>query len=99
MKTIILCPNVTGIPYASPPIGKLRFMPPVTSAHWNGIKSAHITGPVCPQKLPDIKNDTIALQRMTQGRLNVLKRLLPMLQNQSEDCLYLNIYTPAIGEY
>ena len=35
---------------------------------------------------------------MTQGRLNILKRLLPTLQNQSEDCLYLNIYAPASGK-
>uniref|UniRef100_A0A1B0AZI2 Uncharacterized protein n=1 Tax=Glossina palpalis gambiensis TaxID=67801 RepID=A0A1B0AZI2_9MUSC len=31
---------------------------------------------------------------MPKGRLEYLKRLLPYLQNQSEDCLYLNIYVP-----
>ncbi|RWS14971.1 hypothetical protein B4U79_08699 [Dinothrombium tinctorium] len=87
-----------GVPYASPPVGKLRFMPPVTSAHWSGVRSAHTVGPVCPQNLPEIKNETEALKKMTTGRLNVLKRLLPLLQNQSEDCLYLNIYAPAIDE-
>ncbi|KAL7035915.1 hypothetical protein ACKWTF_008621 [Chironomus riparius] len=29
---------------------------------------------------------------MPKGRLEYLRRLLPYLQNQSEDCLYLNIY-------
>lgn len=29
-----------GIPYASPPTGSLRFMPPVTGALWSGIKKA-----------------------------------------------------------
>lgn len=29
-----------GIPYASPPIGSLRFMPPVTGALWPGVKKA-----------------------------------------------------------
>lgn len=29
-----------GIPYASPPIGTLRFMPPVTGALWSGVKKA-----------------------------------------------------------
>lgn len=29
-----------GIPYASPPIGSLRFMPPVTGALWSGVKKA-----------------------------------------------------------
>lgn len=87
-----------GIPYASPPVGKLRFMPPVTPSHWSGVRSAHVPGPVCPQKLPDISNETLALRTMTNGRLNVLKRLLPQLQNQSEDCLYLNIFAPATGK-
>ncbi|XP_061388047.1 neuroligin-3-like, partial [Musca vetustissima] len=31
---------------------------------------------------------------MPKGRLEYLKRLLPFLENQSEDCLYLNIFSP-----
>ncbi|XP_066258610.1 neuroligin-4, Y-linked isoform X2 [Euwallacea similis] len=84
-----------GIPYASPPLGSLRFMPPVTGALWQGVKIADSFSPVCPQRLPDIANETAALRRMPKGRLEYLKRLLPYLQNQSEDCLYLNIYAPA----
>ncbi|KAJ9598804.1 hypothetical protein L9F63_026661, partial [Diploptera punctata] len=84
-----------GIPYASPPTGNLRFMPPVTGALWSGVKMADHFGPVCPQRLPDISNETLALKRMPKGRVEYLKRLLPYLRNQSEDCLYLNIYAPA----
>ncbi|XP_055539112.1 neuroligin-4, Y-linked [Wyeomyia smithii] len=84
-----------GIPYASPPIGTLRFMPPVTGALWSGVKKADRFSPVCPQRLPDIANETAALERMPRGRLEYLKRLLPYLRNQSEDCLYLNIYVPT----
>ncbi|XP_063704896.1 neuroligin-4, X-linked [Culicoides brevitarsis] len=84
-----------GIPYASPPVGSLRFMPPVTGALWSGIKKADQFGPVCPQRFPDISNETAALERMPKGRLEYLRRLLPYLQNQSEDCLYLNIYGPV----
>ncbi|KAL1388282.1 hypothetical protein pipiens_012653 [Culex pipiens pipiens] len=87
-----------GIPYASPPIGTLRFMPPVTGALWSGVKKAERFSPVCPQHLPDIANETAALERMPRGRLEYLKRLLPYLRNQSEDCLYLNIYVPTQGK-
>ncbi|XP_052869376.1 neuroligin-2 [Anopheles cruzii] len=84
-----------GIPYASPPVGILRFMPPVTGALWSGVKKADRFSPVCPQWLPDIYNETAALERMPRGRLEYLRRLLPYLRNQSEDCLYLNIYVPT----
>ncbi|XP_011501614.1 PREDICTED: neuroligin-4, Y-linked [Ceratosolen solmsi marchali] len=78
-----------GVPYASPPIGSLRFMPPVSSARWHGVRVADKFGPVCPQKLP------LLTDKMSKGRLDYLTRLLPYLKNQSEDCLYLNIYAPV----
>ncbi|XP_076644775.1 neuroligin 3 [Halictus rubicundus] len=78
-----------GVPYASPPIGSLRFMPPVNGALWHGVKIADKFGPVCPQRLPEISD------RMPKGRAEYLRRLLPYLKNQSEDCLYLNIYAPV----
>ncbi|XP_039765785.1 neuroligin-4, Y-linked [Pararge aegeria] len=84
-----------GIPYASPPVGTLRFMPPVSGAQWSGVKIAEEFSPVCPQVLPDIRNETAVLKRISKGRLEYLKRILPFLTNQSEDCLYLNIYAPA----
>ncbi|XP_023936220.2 neuroligin-4, Y-linked isoform X2 [Bicyclus anynana] len=86
-----------GIPYASPPVGTLRFMPPVSGAQWSGVKIAEEFSPVCPQVLPDIRNETAVLKRISKGRLEYLKRILPFLTNQSEDCLYLNIYAPAQG--
>lgn len=82
-----------GVPYASPPIGSLRFMPPVSGALWQGVKVANKFGPVCPQKLPELS------EKIPRGRSEYLRRLLPYLQNQSEDCLYLNIYAPAQGEH
>lgn len=87
-----------GVPYATPPTGAMRFMPPGTPVHWRGVRMADRPAPVCPQRFPDIRNESDALKRMPLGRLDYLRRLLPHLQRQSEDCLYLNIYTPAIGE-
>lgn len=87
-----------GVPYATPPTGAMRFMPPGTPVHWRGVRMADRPAPVCPQRFPDIRNESDALKRMPVGRLEYLRRLLPHLQRQSEDCLYLNIYTPAIGE-
>ncbi|XP_076054482.1 neuroligin 4-like [Oratosquilla oratoria] len=84
-----------GIPYASPPLGNLRLMPPGTPSPWSNIKEADRMGPVCPQRLPDIRNETEALKNMSRGRYQYLRRLLPYLKNQSEDCLYLNIFTPV----
>ena len=91
--------SCAGIPYASPPVGRLRFMPPVTPPTWTTTRSATTFGPVCPQRLADISNETEALGRMTRGRLKLLRRLYPLLANQSEDCLYLNIYTVASGRF
>ena len=83
-----------GIPFAAPPIGSLRFMPPVTVTPWREIRSATHFGPVCPQILPDTRNETAALSMMSQGRLEAIRDMKPKLANQTEDCLYLNVYSP-----
>jgi para-nitrobenzyl esterase len=38
-----------GLPYAAPPVGKLRWRPPQAPAHWRGIRSATTFAPHCPQ--------------------------------------------------
>ncbi|OQR69298.1 neuroligin-4 [Tropilaelaps mercedesae] len=87
-----------GVPYASPPTNNMRFMPPGTPTQWKGIRMADRFAPVCPQRPPDIRNETEALKKLPRGRLEYLRRLLPFLHKQSEDCLYLNIYSPAIAK-
>jgi carboxylesterase type B len=41
------------IPYAEPPIGNLRFQPPVQNRKWEGVLNATIYGPICMQYLYD----------------------------------------------
>ncbi|HYM76212.1 MAG TPA: carboxylesterase/lipase family protein [Candidatus Dormibacteraeota bacterium] len=38
-----------GIPYAAPPVGDLRWKPPVPAAKWSGVKKATDFGPHCLQ--------------------------------------------------
>ncbi len=94
--------NYLGVPYATPPIGSLRFMPPVTPTHWRGTRLANKLSPVCPQSIPFssiiMNNSTEALKRMPLQRLEYMRKMIPLLRNQSEDCLYLNIFTPIVAQ-
>ncbi|KAH0820053.1 hypothetical protein GEV33_002738 [Tenebrio molitor] len=87
-----------GVPYAAPPVGPLRFRLPQPPLPWPGTRLADTFGAVCPQKLPDVSNKTAALLYMPKGRYQYLKKLVPLLVNQSEDCLFLNIYVPGSGK-
>lgn len=90
-----------GVPYATPPTGGLRFMPPVTPSHWRGVRPATAPSAVCPQTIPSDVLSAVrapdaptAHRRASRARHESLRRLVPLLGNQSEDCLYLNLYVP-----
>lgn len=92
-----------GVPYAT---YQERFMPPGESPTWcpkaedgsfdrshcRPLRAEYLK-PVCPQRPPDLLMANTN-KRLSAIRQNYLKRLTPYLGNQSEDCLYLNIYAP-----
>jgi para-nitrobenzyl esterase len=47
-----------GIPYAQPPLGKLRFAPPQPIAAWSPIRAAIAFGPACPQPQGPLSSPT-----------------------------------------
>ncbi|MCX7912100.1 MAG: carboxylesterase/lipase family protein [Dehalococcoidales bacterium] len=72
-----------GIPYAAPPVGEMRWHPPQPPERWHGVRPALEYGAIAPQ--------------------NVMPVAAPGMpdygtQKQSEDCLYLNIWTPGLDD-
>jgi para-nitrobenzyl esterase len=67
-----------GIPYAAPPVGDLRWMPPGPVKKWDGVREAKNFGAIAPQTV------------MPLGPFGQFP------QPQSEDCLFLNIWTPGL---
>lgn len=73
-----------GIPYAVPPVGALRWKPPQRRQHWDGERLALELGPAPIQELP--------LRSTLMYRLNHDE---PQPLVMSEDCLYLNVWSPS----
>lgn len=51
-----------GIPYAEPPVGQLRFAPPVPRACAAGLTQAQEFGPICPQVEKDAQGQVTAMR-------------------------------------
>jgi para-nitrobenzyl esterase len=69
-----------GIPYASAPVGALRWMPPQPVKPWPRLKAADRFGAIPPQNL--------------MRPAAIPRRPLPE-EPQGEDCLFLNVWTPS----
>ncbi|XP_032051493.1 fatty acyl-CoA hydrolase precursor, medium chain-like isoform X1 [Aythya fuligula] len=72
-----------GIPFAKAPVGSLRFSPPEPPEPWNDLRDATSYPPLCPQDLSLLK----------KAEKNYKEKHIPF--RTSEDCLYLNVYSPA----
>ncbi|XP_026638559.1 neuroligin-1 isoform X3 [Microtus ochrogaster] len=81
-----------GVPYAAPPTGEHRFQPPEPPSPWSDIRNATQFAPVCPQNIIDGRLPEVMLPVWFTNNLDVVSSYV---QDQSEDCLYLNIYVPT----
>lgn len=83
-------PRITafkGIPFAAPPVGKLRWAPPQPAAKWDGVRECYKFSavPVQPGATPTPPDDDL------YGKEWCVDTEL----EYNEDCLYLNVWTPA----
>lgn len=72
-----------GVPYAQPPVGDLRFRRPQEHEPWEGVRDCTRFSAVCPQA--DLRGMDLYGKEFYDGEEVVM----------NEDCLYLNIWTPA----
>ncbi|XP_063294095.1 fatty acyl-CoA hydrolase precursor, medium chain-like [Pelobates fuscus] len=75
-----------GIPFAKPPVGELRLANPQPPEPWNSIRDATKDPPMCLQN-----------QRLMELIKEFFKIETPS-PPISEDCLYLNVFTPGDRE-
>ncbi len=74
-----------GIPYAAPPVGELRWKPPQAVTPWSGIRECTVFSKIAPQS-----STTLPGARTSTPSANPR-----FVASQSENCLYLNVLTPA----
>ncbi|XP_054026174.1 fatty acyl-CoA hydrolase precursor, medium chain-like [Dryobates pubescens] len=77
-----------GLPFAKPPVGPLRFSEPQPPEPWKGVRDATSYPPMCLQ-------DKVKGQYLSNAVTNRKEKVALQV---SEDCLYLNVYTPVSTE-
>ena len=78
-----------GIPFAAPPVGELRWRAPQPAAHWDGVRKAEQFGPNCTGGAAGGRGGG-----KDKGPAPA-KAASPAGPGASEDCLYVNVWTPA----
>jgi para-nitrobenzyl esterase len=71
-----------GIPFAAPPTGDLRWKAPQPVKNWTGVLKCDKFGP------SPMQNNPVPFMMWTE-------EFITPPENLSEDCLYLNVWTPA----
>ncbi|MGH9592969.1 MAG: carboxylesterase family protein, partial [Bryobacteraceae bacterium] len=77
-----------GIPFAAPPVGDLRWKAAQPPVKWDGVKMAAEFSPTCA-------NGAAGGRGGRGGRGGAPKGGAPAAPAPSEDCLYINVWTPA----
>ncbi|MEL7737960.1 carboxylesterase/lipase family protein [Citromicrobium bathyomarinum] len=83
-----------GVRYAAPPLGDLRFQPPAKPEAWEGVADATGYGAPCMQ-LYSASGPTES--EMTR-RIQAIFPTSTEAKMDNEDCLFLNVWTPAAGD-
>ena len=83
-----------GLRYAAPPVGALRFMPPRKPSPWKDPQAAIGFGPAAMQLSSG--GSAVRYPGVTGIALNQLMTSGEDVRRQSEDCLFLNVFTPGL---
>lgn len=91
-----------GIPYAAPPTGANRFLPPKPVAPWTGVKDVLAYGATALQSPPADGPGAAVQARATGAAPPPATRRYPSpirsdfkIPDENEDCLFLNVWTPS----
>ncbi|MAY78854.1 carboxylesterase/lipase family protein [Citromicrobium sp. WPS32] len=83
-----------GVRYAAPPLGELRFQPPEKPEAWDGVADATGYGAPCMQLYSASGPNESEMTR----RIQAIFPTSTEAKMDNEDCLFLNVWTPAAGD-
>ena len=83
-----------GVRYAAPPLGDLRFQPPAKPEAWEGVADATGYGAPCMQLYSASGPNESEMTR----RIQAIFPTSTEAKMDNEDCLFLNVWTPAAGD-